>query len=56
VIATSIATIRVPVDHPTIDHRKRLWDRRSEIASDPFQILYQKKVMRFVATAFWNLA
>ena len=21
---------------------KRLWDRRSEIATDPFQILYQK--------------
>jgi hypothetical protein len=34
----------VPVDHPTIDHRKRLWDRRSEIAADPFRILYQKNV------------
>jgi hypothetical protein len=21
------ATIRVPVEHPTIDHRERLWDR-----------------------------
>ena len=29
--------------HPTIDHRERIWDRRSEIAPDPFQILYQKK-------------
>src|SRR5215468_11161860 len=26
-IATSTATIRAPVDHPTIDHRERLWDR-----------------------------
>jgi hypothetical protein len=42
VITTSTATIRVPADHPTIDHRKRLWDRRSEIAADRFQILYQK--------------
>jgi hypothetical protein len=33
----------LPVDHPTTDHRERLWDRRSEIAADPFQILYQKK-------------
>jgi len=51
----------MPVDHPTIandsgtavrdrdavDRRERLWDRRSEIAADPFQILYQK-IMRFV--------
>ena len=43
-------------DHPTIDHRERLWDRRSEIAADPFRILYQK-IMRFVAAALiWNLA
>ena len=29
-------------DPSTVDHRERLWDRRSEIAADPFQILYQK--------------
>jgi hypothetical protein len=43
VIATSTATIRVPVDHPTIDHRERLRDRRSEIAADPFGIFPKKK-------------
>ena len=32
-----------PVDHPTIDHRKRLWDRASEIATAPFWIFLQKK-------------
>jgi hypothetical protein len=41
-IAMSTATIRGPIDHPTIDHRERLRDRRSEIAADPFRILYQK--------------
>jgi hypothetical protein len=34
----------VPVDHPTIDHRERLWDRARKIATDPFRILYQKKL------------
>jgi hypothetical protein len=33
---------RPPRQLATIDHRERLWDRRSEIAADPFQILYQK--------------
>ena len=43
-------------DLSTVDHRERLWDRRSEIAADPFQILYQKKIISFVATALiWNL-
>ena len=44
-------------DPSTVDHRERLWDRRSEIAADPFQILYQKKIISFVATALiWNFA
>ena len=55
--ATSTATIRVPVDHPTVDHRERRRHRRSEIAADPFQIFCTKKITRFVATALiWNLA
>jgi hypothetical protein len=32
-IATSTATHPRAVDHPTIVHRERLWDRRSEIAA-----------------------
>jgi hypothetical protein len=32
VIATSTATIRVPVDHPTIDHREK--ESTSEEASE----------------------
>jgi hypothetical protein len=45
-----------PASPPTIDDRERLWDRRGEIAPDPFPILYQKN-MRIVATALiWNLA
>jgi hypothetical protein len=41
-------------DHPrpstirpsTIDHRERLWDRRSEIATRPFTIFFQKNWKR----------
>jgi hypothetical protein len=34
VIATSTATTRVPADHPTIDHRKRLWDRGEKLRGE----------------------
>ena len=42
-IATSTATIRVPVDRPTINHRERLWDRGGR---DPpiCEISPQKKI------------
>src|SRR5262249_13699836 len=34
---------RVPVDPPTIDHRERLWDRRSEIAAVPSAIFSKNR-------------
>jgi hypothetical protein len=33
----------MPVDHPTIDYRERLWDRASEIATAPLEIFPGKK-------------
>jgi hypothetical protein len=33
-----------PSDHPTIDHRERLWDRGGEIATRPFAIFPPKKL------------
>jgi hypothetical protein len=42
-IATSTATIRVPVDHPTIDHRERLWDRARKIAPHHLRFFYKNE-------------
>jgi hypothetical protein len=65
-ITTPTATIRVPVDHPTIDHPQRLVtsgvkSRRlgtGGVKSRPTLFRFcTKKIMRFVATALiWNLA
>jgi hypothetical protein len=41
---TSTATTRAPVDHPTIDHRERLRDRRIEIATRPSAKFPPKKI------------
>ena len=41
-IATPTATIRVPVDHPTIDHRARLWDRVRKIAPHHLRFFFKK--------------
>jgi hypothetical protein len=46
----------VPFDHPTIDHRERLWTGGVKSRPTLFRFC-TKKIMRFVATALiWNLA
>jgi hypothetical protein len=49
-IATSTATIRARVDHPTIDHRERLSGPREKNRDRPFSDFCTKKLR-----ALWQL-
>jgi hypothetical protein len=43
------SSIRVPVDHPTIDHRERLRDRARKNRAAPSAIFFQKTESDFAA-------